>query len=289
MPDGRLLTLTTGEATHLGFVTRTFPDTKGFEAFLRAGGATVERVDMSASERAGRWLLGLAGVLGGIVLLCVVLSVYQGIGTPTIVGIAALALLGLVTATADLANGFAFFLAGTGVLLLLTEAFLLPGTAIPGLLGIVAMATGLLFLATGTTVESRGSLSWETARAFLLQSILAMGATAAFFFALTRLFPRLPFGGRALVANEQGLAPFGPHVPLAPAVATGRRGRAATDLRPAGRADFAPEGAVAPEPADVVSEGGFVEAGTPVEIVRVEGTRVVVRPVPPTNAWGATP
>lgn len=30
---------------------------------------------------------------------------------------------------------------------------------------------------------------------------------------------------------------------------------------------------------DVVSEGGFVEAGTPVKVVLVEGNRIVVRPV----------
>jgi len=272
---GRLLTLTTPEAQRFGFVKRTFPDTKAFEASLTGGGATVAHVEMSTSERAGRWLLGLAGVLAGIVMLCVVLTLFQGIGTPAIVGLIALLLLGLVSVTSELQSGFAWFLVGVGVLLLLVEAFLLTGTIIPGILGILVMLTGFLFLASGTTLEHRGTLSFDAARSFLLQAILSIGATAALFFALTRLFPRLPFGGRALVAGAQGLPAFGPQSPvIAAAVAQGARGVAATDLRPSGRAHFATTGT---DPVDVVSEGGFIERGSALEVVRVEGRRVVVR------------
>ena len=275
IPDGRLLTLTTTEAQRLGFVTKVFPDTKAFEASLVGGGATLDHVMMTMSERAGRWLLGVAGVLSGIVMLCVMLSLFQGIGTPAIVGLAALALLGLVTATADLSNGFAWFLVGAGALLLLTEAFLLPGTAIPGLIGVVTMGAGFLFLATGASISSRGNLSWDTARSFLMQAILAIGATAAIFYTLTRVFPKLPFGGRALVAGAQGLPAFGLDVPMRALVVAGQRGVASTDLRPAGHASFGAGGA---PPVDVVSEGAFLEAGTALEVVRVEGHRVVVRP-----------
>ena len=275
IPDGQLLTLTTTEAQRLGFVTRVFPDTKAFEASLVALGATLEHVEMTASEHAGRWLLGIAGVLSGIVMLCVVMSLYQGIGTPAIVGVVALALLGLVTATADLSNGLALFLAGLGVILLLVEAFVLPGFTIAGILGIVAMGAGFLFLATGTSFSHRGNLSFETAKSFLLQTILAIGASAAIFYAMTRVFPRLPFGGRALIAGAQGLPAFGQDVPLRAAVAAGQRGVASTDLRPAGHAKF---DANSDPTVDVVSEGGFIEAGTPLEVVRVEGHRVVVRP-----------
>jgi membrane-bound serine protease (ClpP class) len=42
-------------------------------------------------------------------------------------------------------------------------------------------------------------------------------------------------------------------------------------LRPTGIADI--DGARV----DVVSEGGFIEAGTPIEVTRAEGYRIVVR------------
>lgn len=276
IPDGRLLTLTTSEAQRFKFVTRTFPNTKAFEASLSADGATLEHVEMSGSERAGRWLLDVAGALAGIIMLCVMLTVYRGIGTPAIIGLVALALLGLVSVTADLSNGLPWFLVGIGVILLLIEAFVLTGTAIPGIVGILAMLTGFLFLVSGTTLERKGSLSFDGSRSFLLQAILSIGATAALFFALAKFFPKLPFGGRALVAGAQGLDAFGPAAPVGVRVATGARGVASTDLRPAGRAHF---GLGAPDIVDVVSEGMFIEEGTALEVVRVEGHRVVVRSV----------
>jgi membrane-bound serine protease (ClpP class) len=54
----------------------------------------------------------------------------------------------------------------------------------------------------------------------------------------------------------------------------GKRGVAATTLRPAGIARI--EGARV----DVVTDGEYVEAGEPVEVTRVDGNRIVVRRAP---------
>ena len=53
----------------------------------------------------------------------------------------------------------------------------------------------------------------------------------------------------------------------------GREGIALTTLRPSGSADF--DG----ERLDVVSEGAFIQTDVKVKVVRVEGRRVVVRPI----------
>lgn len=53
----------------------------------------------------------------------------------------------------------------------------------------------------------------------------------------------------------------------------GREGEVLTTLRPAGTAVF--DG----ERLDVVSESDFIPAGTRVRITRVEGNRILVRPV----------
>jgi membrane-bound serine protease (ClpP class) len=53
----------------------------------------------------------------------------------------------------------------------------------------------------------------------------------------------------------------------------GARGVAHTMLRPAGMALFGDL------KVDVVSEGGFVERNHPVEVVRIEGRRILVRPL----------
>ena len=54
----------------------------------------------------------------------------------------------------------------------------------------------------------------------------------------------------------------------------GQLGVAESDLRPVGVARFG-EARI-----DVVSEGGFVRAGTPVRVREVEGARIVVRAEP---------
>ncbi|HSE91881.1 MAG TPA: NfeD family protein [Methylomirabilota bacterium] len=52
----------------------------------------------------------------------------------------------------------------------------------------------------------------------------------------------------------------------------GMRGTTVSPLRPAGIADFGGERI------DVVSRGEYIEAGQPIEVIRVEGNRIVVRP-----------
>jgi membrane-bound serine protease (ClpP class) len=270
---GRLLTLTTKEAVEYGFVRRTFDDEASLLAALRAEGGVVREDGMTFSERAGRWLLGFAGVLSAVVLLCAVLTIFGGVGVSTFVGLGALALLSLVTWTADLANGFALFLVGLGVLLLLVEAFLVPGFGIPGILGFAATVAGLLFLATGFSLESPGTLTWDAARDFLLQLLLTLAVGVGTVALLARLFPGVPVFNRLLLLQGAGLG-AGAAVPVATwTPPPGAVGVAATALRPAGRATLDGHGV------DVTSEGGFVEPGTRVRVVRVEGSRVVVRPV----------
>jgi membrane-bound serine protease (ClpP class) len=66
---------------------------------------------------------------------------------------------------------------------------------------------------------------------------------------------------------EEGFA----SAPTADRAWFGKRGLAASPLRPAGIAEI--EG----ERVDVVSDGEFIDAGEPITVVRVDGNRIVVR------------
>lgn len=271
----RLLTLTTNEAKDFGFVRRVKTSEEALLAALKADGATVTNVTMAWHERASRFLLGLTGVLGALVVLCAGLSLFRGIGTATVVGLAALALIAMVTWTADLPHGFALLLVLVGLVLLAVEALLLPGFGVAGVLGIAATVAGFLFLSTGFTLDRPGTLSWETAGVFAAQFAGTLLAGSVFLVLLSRLVPSLPFARRHLHLPDGGL-PAGPvGAPEPDLVGVGAAGVASTDLRPAGRATFAGR------PVDVTSEGGFVEAGTAVRVLRVEGPRVFVRPSAP--------
>jgi membrane-bound serine protease (ClpP class) len=269
-PKGQLLTMTASEARDYGFASRLVEDEKALLESLSAPGATVVQHAMTFSERAGRWLLGFAGVLLAVVLLGVGFTVFQGVGLVTMVGGAALVLLALVSATAELADGFPLFLLGVGVALLLVEAFLLPGFGVPGVLGILAFAAGGLFLVTGSRPWEPASIDGEAAADFGLQFVGTLLVAGALLALLARLFPATPWARRAILA--EGAMPAGPAVLAPAALSRDAAAVAVTSLRPAGRATV--DGALV----DVVSEGGYVEAGTPLSVVRVEGTRVVVRP-----------
>ncbi|MCC7138426.1 MAG: hypothetical protein IT460_08390 [Planctomycetes bacterium] len=273
----RLLTLTATEAKAYGFVRRIVADERAFLATVSAEGAVVETVEMSWKERTSRWLLGIAGVLGAIVVLCAGITVFQGIGFATIVGACALVLVGLVTVTADLTDGFPLLLIGVGIVLLAAEAFLLPGFGVAGILGIVSTGAGFLFLSTGFSPGGSGGhdLSWATAASFLAQFAATLLVGGAILLSLSRLFPSLPFFRHRLHLPDGGLAAGATQVAGTPTPAAGDAGVAATPLRPAGRATI--DG----RSVDVTSDGGFVDAGTPLRVVRVEGARVVVRATGP--------
>lgn len=278
IPKDRLLTMTTDEAKDFGFVRRVFATERELLGALKAEGGAVTSVAMSWRERASRWLLGVTGILGALVLLCAGLTVFQGLGISTIVGLCALVLVGMVSVTADLANGFPLLLIGIGLVLLAVEAFLLPGFGVAGILGIVSTAAGFLSLATGFSLDGPGTLSWAVTARFLGQFAATLLVGGTMLVLLSRLVPSLPFARRHLHLPAEGLGAGAVVVPGDVTLAPGVVGVATTDLRPSGRAD------VDGRPVDVTSEGGYVEAGTSVRVLRVEGARVFVRPTAPERA-----
>lgn len=83
-----------------------------------------------------------------------------------------------------------------------------------------------------------------------------------------KLFPRTPFGRRMTLSTD-GRA--NKSVPDRSRELLGQLGTAQTDLRPGGVA------LIAGQRLDVVSESGYVDSGTAVNVVAVQGSRVVVR------------
>lgn len=272
---GELLTITAREAFDLGFIrprgAGLLADEDALLAALKAPDAAVAYTQPTVSERAGRWLYGLTGVLSALVALAIMLFLWQGPGLMTIVGGVALGLVLLISATADHLHGLPLFLMGLGVLLLLAEAFLLPGFGVAGFLGLASLAGGLLFLATGASPADPTPVEAGALVRFGLQFV---GTVLGGFLLLALLSRHLPrFGpARALILTAPGAPPPTPVRGAAPP-APGARGRALSPLRPAGLADFGSG------PEDVVSQGEWIDAGAPVEVVAVEGTRVTVRGV----------
>jgi membrane-bound serine protease (ClpP class) len=141
----------------------------------------------------------------------------------------------------------------------------LPGFTVAGLAGILALVGGLGMTLVGAGATSNAII---VALGRVALSILVAMAAA---FALLRVLPRLPLGRRLVL--ETGMQTDLGYVsaPESDRQWLGRTGTALSPLRPAGIAEI--DGARV----DVVSDGGFIDAGTPILVTRVDGNRIVVR------------
>lgn len=142
----------------------------------------------------------------------------------------------------------------SGLVLSGAEIFV-PG-GIVGSLGVIALAGAI---AMGFKVY--GQYGWIIAAGIVILGAVAVGLWIKF-------FPRSAIGRKMTVEND--LASAKASDPTLKTLA-GKRGVATSDLRPSGYAT------VEHRRVDVVTEGSMIEKGTAVEVVRVEGSRVVVK------------
>lgn len=180
---------------------------------------------------------------------------------------------GAVEGTASLWEVLLFVL-GAGLLAM--EFLLLPGVAIFGILGGALCAVSLVLAmvpsaSSGASVSVRGAVEEAIA-------ILAYGFLAAFacFLLLVRFISHRPgLARRGLVSTSAIVGVPTADSALAAQAAqqglVGSAGSALTALRPAGKVRLE-DGTVL----DVVAEGEFIEAGTPVKVIQCDGgiTRV---------------
>ena len=141
-----------------------------------------------------------------------------------------------------------------GMALIAIEVLVIPGFSLPGILGIAAMI--------GSVWVANEELGSNYAALAVVAGLVAGG----FMF---WLFPKTA-AGRAMVLKTQhtGGAARPELMEL-----EGKEGVVVSDLRPSGSVE------IDERPVDVVTDGKYVEVGTKVRVVRVEGARVVVEPL----------
>lgn len=139
-----------------------------------------------------------------------------------------------------------------GLILLFTEVAVVPGFGVAGALGLLALAAGAIAAWT-----ELGPLWGGLTGGF---SVVAAGIMLVW-------LPKSRLGRQVVLEHSQ-----------AEAVSQedrsgliGRRGIAATPLRPIGRVRFGSE------EVDVMTEGEYVDSNQEVEVMSVDGPRIVVR------------
>ncbi|MCA9835584.1 MAG: ATP-dependent Clp protease proteolytic subunit [Trueperaceae bacterium] len=234
---------------------------------LGYGGVTVERLEPNLAERLGGSLanpliaaallvLGIGGIL--------IEAFSPGFGIPGVIGIVALVALGAGAFIATPAGMLDMVLIFAGVLLLVLELLVIPGFGVAGVLGLAAIVIAIIRIFPNNN-------QW----AYVLGYTAIFGAILTFF-----LFWMLPnsrfvrvFALNTRLANTPGMDSQSARLVASYDYLLGQRGVALSDLRPAGVAR------INNERKDVVTEGDFIANGAEIEVILVEGSRIVVKAV----------
>ncbi|MDR1410955.1 MAG: nodulation protein NfeD [Spirochaetaceae bacterium] len=276
-PPGKLLSLTSGEANRYGLAGLADDRDSLFAA-------------IGASETAGESSPGIAdGIIAfltsgpaqavlivlGLVMVFLELNT-PGFGVPGVV--AALAFITVFGSGALLGRvdslEIVLFLLGVGCLAV--EIFVLPGFGVMGISGIILIGLSLLFSMQDFIIP-RADWEWDLLGRNAIVVVFSLLAAVGGIAVIALLGPRIRlFDGITLKTRITGTV-YGPDTSDSAGeedytALAGKRGVAASTLRPSGTAEI--EGRIY----RVEGDGVFIEAGEPVEIVRVYGSRIVVRP-----------
>jgi membrane-bound ClpP family serine protease len=277
-PDGKLLTLTAEQAREYGVARYTVENLNELYALY---GLEPSKVHVAGPD----WLDDLATFLRSstmsIILVmvgvtCLILELKMpGLGIPGV--ISALCFVLFFWSHSQLAGQItmlAILLFVLGLILIGLEVFVIPGVGVCGISGVLLMLLSLALV----TVEKKPETSQEWmgfVTALAKFGLALLGAVPAALL-LAHYLPNIPYVNRLILKPEgeksEELGEESPE-PIRPELAAllGAMGVAATPLRPAGKVQFGDDYI------DVVAEGGYVVAGTRVQVVEIEGNRVVVK------------
>ena len=265
MIDGKPL-LARGVADSIGDLVRK-AELKGNVATLKPAGF----------ERLAFWITALAPLLllGGMIGLYLEFKI-PGAGLPGIFAAVCFALFFLGHYFAGLAGWEVVALFVVGVVLVLAEIFVFAHTTIlVGVVGVFLMLGALLWAMIDRYPGQRFLPTAQMLHVPLLNLVVALIATAIVGVILARYLPRTSVYRRFVLSAD---IPSGPSLAAVPKefgaaydVSPGTAGTALTTLRPSGKARFGDH------VVDVVTEGDFIAAETPVSIVSTDGMRVVVK------------
>jgi membrane-bound serine protease (ClpP class) len=273
--DGKntTLTLTTAEALRYGVAAYQAESVQEICERMGRPAASVIHARPTWAEQLARFLSST--VISSLLITLGMLGIGIELWAPGhlvagIVGICCLLLFFFGHHVVHLAGWEEMILFGVGVALVLLEIAFWPGHGSLVVLGILLILGSLIKAMLNlkhVPLDVSWSLGWvPQALARVFGSLLAAGAGMVL---ASRFLPRTALG-RPLILREVIDGRATAVDPIAEPL-VGRRGVTATALRPTGKA------IIGDQRIDVVSDGGFVETGVPIQVVRLDGARVVVR------------
>jgi membrane-bound ClpP family serine protease len=160
-----------------------------------------------------------------------------------------------------------------GMALIALEIFVLPGFAVCGIVGVLCILAALGLIGVGQIPRSMED--WTNFGNQLGYLLLGMFLAIISAVLIVRYLPHLPFVNQLMLRPAEGAEETAEGaVPEEEAQELlGAIGVAATPLRPSGKMQ------IGDRFLDVVAEGGYILPGTRVQIVEIEGNRIVVKEI----------
>lgn len=257
--EGKYLTLGSESAVEVGYAEGIVKNRVNLLFELDLTNATIVETEQTAAEGLARFLTNpvVIPILLSVASLGLIVELYSpGFGIAGSMSLIALVLFFYGHVVAGLAGMEAIVLLVLGVILIIVEFFVAGG--IIGLLGVGAIL-GSLFMSG----YDLGHMSLSVAIAFVVAILAAVilykaiGLEKGIF--------------RRIILRDSTTSELGYVSSINRDELLGLSGKTVTQLRPAGTV------MIDNERIDVVSEGSYVEKNQEVEVVKVEGVRVVVR------------
>lgn len=282
---GQLLVLTAAQAVEIGLA-RTILQTKDLGAVqsisevfrlygISAGDVIIMRANwldnlvLFLQHPATTTLLAIVAFLGLILEI-------KAPGTTVPIIVSAICFLLLFWAHSWLSgqvNALAILLFLLGIVLLAVELFVLPGFGVTGVSGIILMLLGLSLVVVKQWPQTPDEYMVLGRNFGIFSGGLLFSVLGAF--AVARFLPSLPMFNWLMLPppDEETSDAAGTIAPASSPSLLGAVGTAVTELRPVGRACFGDDYI------DVTTESGFVDAGRRVQIIEIDGIKVIVKPV----------
>jgi membrane-bound serine protease (ClpP class) len=259
---GKILTLSAQDAIDWGMADVLAEDIQ--EVLTKLGYDDYEIVQLTPhwAEQVARFLTNstVSSLLLSLGFLGLIFEITSpGWGIPGTGGLLALFLFFGGRYVTGLAGLEAILLFVLGIVLLVLEVAVVPGFGLTGILGFGSVVASII-LAFGDVMTALLSLSVAISVS-VVAVIVLWGRIKK-----SRLWQRL-------ILSHEELPEAGYRAPRDFGHLLGKQGVALTPLRPAGTA------LIDGKRYDVVSDGGFITGNTSIEVVQVEGTRVVVREI----------
>jgi membrane-bound serine protease (ClpP class) len=272
--EGEVLTLSASEALELGVADLIVDDYDELIEKLDLGDREVILHQTTGVERFLRFFA--SPIIQSILMLMMLGGLYfelqtPGVGFPGAVALIGGALFFAPNYAAGLVESWEIVLFILGVILLIVEVLVIPGFGLAGIAGLV-FSVGALFAALVGNVGLEFPPVSEVVSAIYTLAV-TMVLLVILLFSLGRYLPSSPVVGKLVLAPE--LASIGGYTSAETRDwLVGKTGVALTALRPSGTA------VIEDERVDVVSQGDFIDQGSAIQVISVNGSRVEVRVAP---------